>query len=530
MNLVRIKRCTPAPSWCSAGVAWLRSVAVVCGLLGGLPIHAGQLILKNTSSAPITCTVDGWTTQSGAKFDWVITVQPKQNFYVGQNMDRSPQIINWANCQGLRTQSMTIMPNGPSGTLLFNGQQTRVLNVSMYPYLPTLPQDTFSSLVNYVVQTYQQQNPLILLNAVLSSEVHIYDFAALPSLLGKQGFDVIELDALYLGFLASSNLINPATITGDRPLPLALQTATYEGQLWGIPSWLCMDFIYGSSPLLNQVNSLGSLLRYFGQLPAAKPAVVGSFNGSWRLPSMYINAYVQTYGYASMSKALQMPPDLQVINNLVLLTDGCDSGGVNNCTNNKYHDMPNGATESVLATKQASDDMGFSEQSFYINLYGPVQPLYAIPAAWGQTAQPLLFSDVFVTNKSTCAQGTVCADDATAFTTLMTGAAMKSYIVESSDLPPGTPWRTLLVSTQPFYQQAKIVSNPMYQQYVSVFANGKPFPNNFTESLQTTMSYAICTALKAQRPAYKCKSGATVSHTDRADHNNFAIYSRGAAK
>ncbi|MFP3786503.1 hypothetical protein, partial [Burkholderia sp. SIMBA_024] len=63
---------------------------------------------------------------------------------------------------------MTITPSGPNQTLVLNGQQTQVLNVSLYPFLPTLPTDNFENLVAYVVQTYQSQHPQVLLNAVLN--------------------------------------------------------------------------------------------------------------------------------------------------------------------------------------------------------------------------------------------------------------------------------------------------------------------------------------------------------------------------
>ena len=67
--------------------AWVAAAAVcVWGMCGAA--QAGQLILKNSSSRPIVCTVDGWTRGSGAPFDWYIQVQPNVPFYVGQNTDR----------------------------------------------------------------------------------------------------------------------------------------------------------------------------------------------------------------------------------------------------------------------------------------------------------------------------------------------------------------------------------------------------------------------------------------------------------
>lgn len=469
---------------------------------------AGQLILKNTSNATINCTVDGWTVATGASFDWIIQVQPNKPFYVGQNTTRpGGPIINWAQCGNLpQTRQMNITPSGPNQSLVLNGAQTRVLNVSLYPYLPTTPGDDFESLVAYVVQTYQGQNPQVLLNAVLNQDVNIYSFSVLPTLLNAQGFDVIELDTLYLGFLAGQSLINPAQVTGDAPLPVAANAASINGQLYGIPSWLCMDFIYSANSAIQQQTSLSSLLQFLSTQPSDRPQLVGTYNGSWRLPSIYINGYVQTYGYGQIAQAMQMPPNNAVIGNLVSLSNTCAYQNVNNCTNDYYHNQPNGSTEQVFATGQASSDMGFSEQSFFVNYYGPVTPLYVTPAPWGQTPQPLLYSDAFVSSAATCAQATPCATDATSFTTLMTGLPMKNYIVSSQDLPQGSPWRTLLVSNASFWTQPQIMNNALYQQYGRVFQTAQPFPNTFTAQQQTTMASQVCGALKAQQPAFVCKT------------------------
>lgn len=468
---------------------------------------AGQLIIRNTSAAPIVCTVDGWTVNSGWTFDWQIQVPANQSYYVGQNTSRAGDpVINWASCAGLTTRSMTITPTGPNQTLVLNGQQTRVLNVSLYSYLPTLPTDKFEGLVAHVVQTYQAANPQVLLNAVLSAEVDIYDFGALPGLLGAGGFDVMELDTLYLGFLASSKLINPAQITGEQPLPVAIAGATYNGQLWGIPSWLCMDFIYSSNPALAQQGTLAQLLQFLATAPSGTRPLVGDFNGSWRLPSIYINAYVQTYGYSKIGQAMTMPPDAGVISNLVSLSDTCGLNGVDICTNNTVHGLNNGGAEQIFATGGATADIGFSEQSFFVNLYGPVTPLYVIPTPWGQSPQPLLFQDAFVTSASNCPPASPCAADAQALTTLMTGVAMKTYITQSQDLPAGSPWRTLLAANAGFWSLPAVQANPVYKQVSGVFATAQPFPNNFTATTQTGMGIAICKALQATRPAYVCKT------------------------
>ncbi len=467
---------------------------------------AGYLILKNTSDTTINCKVDGWTTSSGNNHDKNFEILPNQLVYVSPNPSQTNPIINWIQCGSyIQTRAMSITSEGPDQTLILNGKQNRVLNVALYPYLPTMPDGDFTKLVKHVVETYQKQNPKVLLNAVLNENVNIYSFTNLPTLLSANGFDVIELDVLYLGFLAQQGLINPV-LDKDKPknaLPVALKASTYKNDLWGIPSWLCMDFLFSTDKDITNNTSLKDLLTFLKKDSA--PSLIGNYNGSWRLPGMYISSYVQTYGYDNVDNAMVMPPDKTVINNLISLTNTCaNTKEVNKCTNNTYHDASNGTTEKVFALSEVSNDMGFSEQSFYINLYGYSQALYVTPTPWGDTPQPLLYSDSFVTSSKMCPNGSICADDAMAFISLMTSLDMKNYIVQSQDLSEGSPWRTLLVANDDFWQQSQIKDNPLYKQYKQVLTSAQPFPNDFTDKSQTDMESQICKKLKAKQPSYVC--------------------------
>ena len=500
-----------------------RSLAIFIALIM-LPdaAKAGQLVLNNGSNAPITCTVDGWTIATGYDFDWNITVQPGASFRVGQNMTRAGDpVINWVSCGGLTTKMMNITPAAPDGQIFLNGQQKRVLNAALYPYLPTLPGDQFEALVAHVIKTYQAQNPDVLLAAQLNEQTNIYSFKNLRAFLSEDGLDVIEMDVTYLDFVARNKLINKVTSVPNKALPVAMASVTINGTVWAIPSWLCSNFIYASDGALTNVKTLDDLLAFL-KTRRVSPQIAASFNGSWTLPAMYINGYVQTYGLDKINQSMVMPPDPTVISNLLKLTATCNDDGTNNCTNDVYHNGANGTTEQVFATGHSGSDMGFSEQSFYINYYGPVSPLYSVIAPWGAKPQPLLFADAFVTNSSTCKPGTPCAADAAALTTMMTDLPMKNYIVQSQDLPAGTPWRTLLVATQGFYAQPQIANNPMYQQYTKVFPTAAAYPNNFTEEGQPEMAVGICKALKAQDPTYVCNSGVANAATPPSAANDNA--------
>lgn len=192
---------------------------VLVGICLALPSTcvAGQLLMSNTSDKPISCKVDG--------FDGPVVVPPAVTIQLHPNMALPAPAINQVECGALRARMMNITPSGPDGFLVLNGQQTRSLNVLLYPYIPTLNGD-FSALVKYVIYSYQATNPQVMLHVVMNPSIDIYDFATLQQLAGPNGYDVLELDMTFLGFLVTNKLIAPVTIQGDQPWPVAKATAT----------------------------------------------------------------------------------------------------------------------------------------------------------------------------------------------------------------------------------------------------------------------------------------------------------------
>jgi hypothetical protein len=453
------------------------------------------------------CHVDGYTAEMGwgdIKVDPGQIVRIEPNYRV-EPSKKTPVSIDWAECGNLKTRAMNVTAQGPDGLVIWNGKQTRVLNASLYPDIPSHPNGNFGALLDHVVNVFQAAHPEVLLNlVVLDDDSKIYHFDLLAKQFSAAGYDVVELDTLFIGYLASSGLITPVKITGEASLPVALAASTYNGTLYGVPSWLCMDFIFSYSPALKSVHTLNDLVSFVGAAPKGKPALLADYDGSWRMPSIYINAYVQTYGYENLSKAMVMPPDPAVMANLEKLLATCEFNSTNSCVDAINHHSPDGTIERVLANGNATSDMGFSEQSFYILLNQSVSGTVAvIPATWGEKPQALLFSDTFVTNKSSCSSD-ICQADSAAFTSLMTGVDMKKYVAFSHDLSPDGPPRHLLVANAAFWSDADVKADLIYQQIAPVIQNARPFPNDFSAALQADMDAKICDGLKKTVLSYAC--------------------------
>ena len=233
--------------------------------------------------------------------------------------DAAHPAINSVTCGALTTRAMNISAGNPTGTLVLNGRQTRVLNVALYPYIPNPTGQAFDNLLDHVIQIYQQGRPEVLLNVQMSFAVDIYDFAALQTALGQGGFDVMEIDTLFIGFLARQRARQSGEHRGRGPaLPRRARCFDPQWTALGHSELALHGLHFSRDPAVRNVDTLAKLQEFLQRSPHRERQMAGDYTGSWRLPSMYINAYVQTYGYLRMAEAMRVqPPDPAVIQNIV---------------------------------------------------------------------------------------------------------------------------------------------------------------------------------------------------------------------
>jgi hypothetical protein len=230
-----------------SGILRCRSIIMALALAGYSTALAGELVIYNLSHKPITCFVDGYTTTVGVSADVPFRVGPGQRLNIPSSFRSSGNLLDFVDCAGLRTRSMNITPESPDRTLFLNGQQQRVLNALLYASIPTDPNIGFTALVRWLALSYQASHPGVLLNLVLDPAIDVYSFSNLKDrVLGANGFDIAEIDTVFLKWLKQEGLINPARITGDEPWPVAKQAVMIDGQPSGVPSWLCSDFLFST--------------------------------------------------------------------------------------------------------------------------------------------------------------------------------------------------------------------------------------------------------------------------------------------
>lgn len=466
--------------------------------------NAGQISLHNSTNQPMTCYAAG-DSRNTVKQNTQRILLPQGETLALNPEDFSTQTIDRVECAGYNVDNLKVTPNSPDRYLSFTGQAQDTLSVLLYPYLPTTPEANFQPMVQRIVNEFQQKNPQILLNAVITPDLEYdtYTYDNLPNLLGKNGFDIVELDTLMLGYAVDRNLILPATqaISTSKFLQVGLEASTYNDQLYGFPTWLCSYFLFGRDRDIWQVKSVPELLNYLSQKPPVKPRLIANFNMDWNAIGFYLDGYTDLFGLEQVTEALEKPIDSQVMNNLVEMSSECVVNGTNGCVNNYYNQNPNAGYQDFLAG--ASSFIGFSENSFYISLSDTQKlPLFATSAPYGQQLEPLVFADTLAVNSSTC-QNQECQANAVKFIDYMSSVDTKLWIAFSEDLDSGTPPRRSLPAIKAFYDQPQVQQDELYPQFAPVVKNQNAnFPNSISENKKIAMYQEICTKFNQQEPEY----------------------------
>jgi thiamine pyridinylase len=418
--------------------------------------------------------------------------------------------IDWLKCGNAVARNMAITTNSEDHTIVIPGFPQRALNVLLYNYLPSAPNNNFAwmqALVAINFATYS--DPGIMLNAVITADpkYDIYTAANYPNIFGANGFDVVETDTIMLPQILAGNYIRPWQGLDPAAFwPAATQAVTAAGSIWGVPQWLCSDFLFSRDPSTSSITTFAALNTYLQQQPTTVPRMVGTFNGHWRLVAVYLDAYADLYGFSALGNAYNMPPDPTAINNIAALTNFCLFNSANNCTNTYYYKQPDGTDAAVFGTDHADTYIGFSEQSFYIIGVepSPSAPLYATQVAYGTLQQPLLFVDAFVANATTCAMGSLCANDAQNFATTINSPQVLDMITYSWDLQTGKAPRHLLPAALAFWSQPLVQNDGLYRQFRVLITQAQAFPNNITAAQEATIYQGVCNALKTASPGYVC--------------------------
>jgi ABC-type glycerol-3-phosphate transport system substrate-binding protein len=264
------------------------------------------------------------------------------------------------------------------------------LRVALFPYLPDVGRDTLAAMAQRIEAEFEAANPGIdlQLRRMNPEDGAFYEPDSLRAWLtapAGQGYDLVEVDAIMLGDLAGAGYLTPwAAVDSSDWNNAALPALMYEGVLYGIPHWLCGDFILTRAPL--------------------DPAVV-----------------------AEMEETL----------------DFCELGSVNTCLAKDTY-TPDSSV-AMYASGRADAFLGFSERLTAIMMAGADGSQVRIsPAPLGPGNTPVLYVDALTLRRG-CDAG--CQAAAAAFAKYLLDPRTYGWILLSQDAPQPAPPRYLLPAT-----------------------------------------------------------------------------------
>lgn len=457
--------------------------------------QAGSLIVENTGKLAISC--------SSSEPVALALVVP-----AGKTMkSKAPKsgTVASVKCGSLTFRHLDLSAASGDRILVLNGRQTRTLLASLFPYIPT-PNANFDALIAMLESGFQSKFPDVALDLIISQDIDTYDFSAFPKIFGPNGYDTVEVDTSVLSALVNGSYITPTKIVGDAPLPAALSAVTSgtTGITYGVPTWLCRDFLYSYDVGVLNVNGLPTLLSYLKTRPTYQIGAI--FNGRWTLLGMYVNGMVSTYGYnqTTINNALTGAVDPTVIDGLAAIANYCAKAGANPCIDGTYKNAPDGTLEQGFAEGFVSTDAGYSERTFYIQTTKPTPAPYVVQMPYGPTPIPMMYVDALVRSAARCANDP-CASDAANLAAYFNTASVRASIAFTQDVQ-GAPARHLLPAISTFYTMPQVVNDPIYSAVIPLIGQMQPSPNSINLSILNDVSGRVCAALQSKLPTYKCPS------------------------
>ncbi|WP_394824749.1 hypothetical protein [Pendulispora albinea] len=374
----------------------------------------------------------------------------------------------------------------------------RQLKVALFPYLPADVDGKagLARLRDMLEAKFEEQNPRIDLKlADFDPDApEFYDKAGLAGWLRNGTYDVIEIDTLMLGEVASelAEWSSPARFDWH---PAGREAITYRGRTYGVPHLLCGHFVYTRDPNVVKARNVMDFADRLKAMPKPAAKLGARFRGSFNLPSFFLDAYEDGHPGASLDGLIARPefPDQQLVNGLGALVRTCAVGGTNPCLDDSYPD----ATVAMddFAIERTGAYIGYSESLHRILMKRKdTAPIYVASAPMGAGSYPLLFTDALVRRK---ACNGACARDAQTFADFLDAPATMELLMMGDDLESGVA-RYLLPATKSAFKAPRVAANATYRELERAIRVGEPLPNHdfYDHVVDGTRSKAMLEALK----------------------------------
>jgi thiamine pyridinylase len=304
-----------------------------------------------------------------------------------------------------------------------------------------------------------------------------YDLDTVSKWLGAAGpaeYDVVEIDTILLGEL---NLKVPIP-TWSLPLRSwheAARIAVRQGnEVLGVPHWLCSYFVMGSDPELGSVRSVSALARVLkSSAPPNTRLLAGDFQGSFTLPTYYLDAWADINISGDVESALRAAPENRVIRDLKQFSDLCVKDRDNPClTDAKYNDDGLAAATEV-ATGGAQSLVAYSERLHHLQRASQTNKEWTLVSApVGNGRHPAVFVDALV--RSPQCTGS-CAAAAASFAEYLTRTSTLEWMMLSDDVDTSSIPRYLIPAHRDAYT-TRVLADAHYKQINAQLTLARPYP------------------------------------------------------
>jgi len=368
----------------------------------------------------------------------------------------------------------------------------RTLNIMLYPYIPDANNDNFAGYVARIEEEFESQNPDIDLILEMDVADNTYDLATLESLYTADGPDAIEIDLMMLGYVVEQGWASPIeNYDTSNLLQLPITASTIDETLYAMPSRICSLYLFSYEENIAQATDSTDLIE---QISIDNPqgeerGLLGEFYGETSLPTYYTSFYGGIYGNTDLSVAFSDPTDEQTIEIMSELFGDCTFEGENWCLSDHYKSEA-GAPQD-FSNGESLAYIGFSESLNYM-LNVNEQEVYIEPAPFGNTIDPIFYTDAFTVNTAACTGQ--CAADAQTFAQYYASVDTQLWTNLAWDAENSPP-RYLLSANQAFYDQDAVLDDPYYQSFETALSGGFPFPSEGFPEARDTMFPEICESI-----------------------------------
>lgn len=188
------------------------------------------------------------------------------------------------------------------------GTPRRPLKVVVYPFIP----DRYR-LYYEMKRGFEAEHPDVDVQPI-DLFANYYDPKSEAAITNTDA-DVYELDAIFLPDLATSGRIQPlpsAAIPDESAfLPVSVQSSKWDGKWYGVPHWVCSNFVFTRiGDPISGARTFSDLERLVGPEHEPGSGILMDAKGTTTLGELYINALIDNYGSLEAAEKYLDPQNL----------------------------------------------------------------------------------------------------------------------------------------------------------------------------------------------------------------------------